>query len=482
MTGVQTCALPICQQLHARTAAALAERSPDLIESQPELLAHHLTEAGAADEAVSYWLKAGKRSLERSALREAVSHLRHGLQLLGAMAATPLNTERRLQFMVLLGPALISLSGPGSTEVEDLYAVAFDVCQKAPESDHHFAVYWGWWRVARDYKDRKSRADALLTRAEASRHSDLILQAHHCQWASQFDLGDLAACSCHIHKGLDIYAQGDFRDHAALYGNHDAKVCGHGELALVSWLQGHAELALTEERKSAAWASELAHDGSIGHAMDIALMHRFYRREARQVLARADAMIRFAEEKGFADYASKGQLFQGWARAVLGDPGGGLELFQRGLALQKQIGTMEDFPVYYCMLAELLERAGKPDEALSETAAAQTLLEKAGLVMWMPELQRRRGELILRVNPQDADAAQAAFAQALHSAAAQGAKPLELRAGLNIARLRRSSGDDAGATDMITALLAAYPPGAETGDVKNAKLFLAAYGAQSGVA
>ena len=61
---------------------------PNWPETTPELLAHHLTEAGEAGRAVRYWLEAGRRSAERSADREAVSHLRRGLEVLAGLPAS----------------------------------------------------------------------------------------------------------------------------------------------------------------------------------------------------------------------------------------------------------------------------------------------------------------------------------------------------------------------------------------------------------
>src|SRR5439155_12432517 len=81
------------RELHARTAAVLAELRPEIAEQQPELLAHHLTEANLCDEAVSYWLRAGQRDVARSALQEAMVHLRRGLNVLDVLVDTSLNLE-----------------------------------------------------------------------------------------------------------------------------------------------------------------------------------------------------------------------------------------------------------------------------------------------------------------------------------------------------------------------------------------------------
>jgi predicted ATPase len=70
------------QQLHGKIANALEQQVPDMADVEPETVAYHLTEAGFAERAVEYWLKAGHRASSRSAHKAAISHFAHGLQLL----------------------------------------------------------------------------------------------------------------------------------------------------------------------------------------------------------------------------------------------------------------------------------------------------------------------------------------------------------------------------------------------------------------
>src|SRR5262249_44317862 len=70
------------QQYHQRIAQVLEEQFPETTQTQPELLAHHFTEAGLTEQAVHYWHQAAQRAVERSAHVEALAHLRQGLELL----------------------------------------------------------------------------------------------------------------------------------------------------------------------------------------------------------------------------------------------------------------------------------------------------------------------------------------------------------------------------------------------------------------
>src|SRR5271166_145000 len=77
------------QELHARVAAALEEHFADLVERQPELLAHHLTSAGDTERAVDQWLKAGRYAAVRLAYLEAIAHFEQGLGLLHSLPESP---------------------------------------------------------------------------------------------------------------------------------------------------------------------------------------------------------------------------------------------------------------------------------------------------------------------------------------------------------------------------------------------------------
>src|SRR5208282_1608044 len=163
------------QLLHLRVARALQRRDPLVSVRQPELLALHLTEAGQAEEAASLWLEAARRSLARSALTEATRMLRRGLAGLERLPASHNVLDLRVALMALLGPALIALRGPGAAETQELYANAYALCNDMAEAKSHFPIYWGWWRLSRDFREKRQRAAALLDRALVRQDAELLL-------------------------------------------------------------------------------------------------------------------------------------------------------------------------------------------------------------------------------------------------------------------------------------------------------------------
>src|SRR5205823_2510654 len=96
------------QQYHQRIAQVLEEQFAETAEAQPELLAHHYTEAGLIEQSIAYWYKAGQRASERSAHVEAISHLTTGLELLPTLTHTSERARTELAFQTSLGQALIT--------------------------------------------------------------------------------------------------------------------------------------------------------------------------------------------------------------------------------------------------------------------------------------------------------------------------------------------------------------------------------------
>ena len=131
------------QQYHQRIAQVLEARFPESGATQPELLAHHYTEAGLAEPAIGYWQRAGQQASERSAHLEAVSHFTTGIALLKALPETPARTQHALTLYIALGAALRMAKGMGAPEVEQAYTQAYALCQQVGETPELVPVLFG---------------------------------------------------------------------------------------------------------------------------------------------------------------------------------------------------------------------------------------------------------------------------------------------------------------------------------------------------
>lgn len=460
------------KKLHARIAECLESDFPETVANEPELLAHHCSRAGCTEKAIRYWHVAGQRASERSANIEAARHLNKALGVLDDLPDPATRRDLELSLLITLGPVEIAIKGSGSRTASDAYARAVELCADSPDSPLHFAAYWGQWRTSKSYLTKRERADKLSAVAKNLADPGLRLQAHHCQWASLFNLGFHRRCCQHVDRGLRLYESGDFRWHASMYGGHDPAVCGHGEAALALWLLGCPAQALTRVNRALAIAEKLSHNGSTAHAMDIALMLHRYRQDVPEVSMRAEQMIALSIHEDFAAHRAKGEMFRGWARCRLGEVERGILELNKGLEALRALATNEDLPVFLDMLAECCALGGRPHEGLSALEVAFAEAEDAALRYWLAELLRRKGELLLKAGAEHDGRAETCFDDALRIARQQEARSLELRTATSYSRLLRRRGETGAAHDLLSRVYDWFTEGFDTVDLAMAKACL----------
>jgi predicted ATPase len=126
------------QGYHQRVAQVLETQFPETAAAQPELLAHHCTEAGLNAQAVAYWQQAGQRAIQRSAHVEAMSHLTRGLERLATLPDTAERTQHELSLQTTLGSTLMATKGQGAPEVGQAYARARELCRQVGKTPQLF--------------------------------------------------------------------------------------------------------------------------------------------------------------------------------------------------------------------------------------------------------------------------------------------------------------------------------------------------------
>ena len=118
------------QSHHLQVARLLESSFSDIVETSPELVAHHYSEANEGEMAIGYFCQAGERSFQRSANNEAIAHLDKGLSVLGAIPASPERAQHELNLLLSKGPAMSASKGYGGAEVGPVYHRALELCQE----------------------------------------------------------------------------------------------------------------------------------------------------------------------------------------------------------------------------------------------------------------------------------------------------------------------------------------------------------------
>jgi class 3 adenylate cyclase/predicted ATPase len=459
------------QKHHRKIAQVLEKHFADTMETQPELLAHHYTEAGFNEQAVGYWQQAGERSLRHSANLEAIYNLTNGLDLLESLPETPERNQQELKLQLTLGISLAATKGFGDPEVGTVYDRARELCQKVGESPQLFPSLFGMWifYVQTDLKTAQEIVQQLHLLTRREQDPALNLQAHHTQWTLSFFLGNFVETREHTEQGMIIYDPQQHHSHAFVYGGHDPGVCSRQFDALAMWFLGYPDQALDRVNEAVNLAQDLSHPHSLAIALTFAAQLHQYRREPQATQKRAEAAIAIASEHGMTLFLTWATILRGWALATQGKEDEGIAQMRQSISAFLD-GSHK--PFLLTLLAETSGRIGNPDEGLTSLAEARALVEKIGTRMEMAELHRLKGELLLKLSPENIVDAETCCNHALDIARSQEAKSLELRAAMSLSRLWQQQGKQDEARQMLAETYGWFTEGFDTADLKDAKALL----------
>ena len=462
------------QQLHSDIARMIEEQNPDVAATVSEVLAHHFTEAGLAQKAIRYWLKAGQLASARSANAEAVTHLEKGLALVWGLPEAQDRALQELDLQAALGAALLMSRGHGAPEVATAYNRSYELCQQLGDTPRLVLVLFGLWRYA-TMRPPLSRArelgEQLLRLAESSDEPTHHVMAHYALGYCALCVGELPAARDHLGSSLEHCAPEQHR--SALYSSgQDPAVAGRANRAWTLWLMGYPDQAGAASRESLVLARELAHPFSLAYGLWVASYVSMFRGEARLAQEYAEEGIALAGKHGFALWQAYIMGLRGWALAAQGQRAAGRAELCRGLNAERATGTERVQPFFLTMLAEVCAADDQCEEGLKSVADAQLHADRMGERWWQAEIHRVRGVLLLMRSGDVHVEVEHCFRQALDVARGQAAKSLELRAAASLARLWRDQGKADDARSLLAPIYGWFTEGFDTADLKCAKALL----------
>ncbi len=464
------------QTLHQDIAQTFEARSPETVATEPEILAHHYTEAGLREKAVPYWLLAGRRASERLANVEAIAHLRQGERVLMELPATTEREQLELDFHLSLGPALIATKGFAAAEVGEIYGRARELSRQIGDNVSLFPANYGLWinmQQSGQLDEAKALAEESLAIAKAQSNTGYLLQGHHAMWTTQFSFSDLTSCHHHAKRGAELYDLAKHRSHAFLYGAHDPGVCALNHVAVAGWFLGYPEQAAQAAQEGKALAERLEHPFSLVLSHSYASWLYQYRREPERVLELCEATISACGKYDIApNYRASASILAGWARASSGNAKSGIQAILDGIADWNAAGQGIRMSYFLALLAEAYRHGGQIELGLAALAQALDQAQASGELKWRSELLRLKGDLILAHDADDTNEAVSCYRQALTSARKLQAKSLELRTSTSLGRLWIDQTKSDEARDLITPIYNWFTEGFDTADLKEAKALL----------
>jgi predicted ATPase len=467
------------QRYHQQIAQVLEKKIADIKETQPELLAHHYTEAGLLGQALPYWQQAGQQASQRSANIEAIAHLSKGLELLKTLPDTPERVQQELALQLTLGVPLQMLKGESAPEVGHTYHRILELCGQVEDTAHRFPALFGLWRfylLRADLQQAGELAQQLLRLAQSSHDPSLLLEAQRALGTSLFYLGELRQGHRLLEQGIGLYDIHTHRSHAFRYGIDPGVYClSHAACAL--WCLGYPEQALKNMQEALRLAHALAHPHTLVFALLIATYCAQFRYEAPAVREHAEALLTLAAEQGFAFRAMPATILRGWALAAAGQLEEGIGRMQKGLAEAWAAATEICAPYWLALLAETYGKREQAEEGLATLAEASAMVRRNGEQWYEAELYRLTGTLTLQSPVQCSTSqvaeAEACFLKAIEIARRQQAKSLELRAVMSVSRLWQQQGKREEALDRLSEIYGWFTEGFATKDLQEPKVLLA---------
>jgi serine/threonine protein kinase/predicted ATPase len=455
------------QQFHGRIAEVLEARFPQIGETQPELLAHHFTEAGRIEKSIGYWLSAGSRSQEQFANVEAIDHLTKGLEQLSTLPESPDRDVNELALLNRLGSAYQAALGYAEPKVGPTFSRARELCRRTGHTSQLFAVMWGSWTwhlVRGDLDLCMEIADEMMAVARYSQDRGITMEAYAVPAVTHFYRGDFAACREHCEHAIAQYE--DLEQCRIWSGNtgQNSAVVHRCYLSLALWHLGYPDQALRMNEEAVALARQVAHPFSLAHALHFAGWLNQYCRLGDQTRAAASEEIAVAAEQGFALWRATGTFLEGAGIFLQGELAEALPRLEKGVQAFRAISAVLTLPAQLCVLAEAYMKSGRlveADQALEEGLA---LVEKHQDHSQEAELYRLKGELVL-LQSGDQSAAEGCFRQAIETAHRQQSRAWELRSTVSLARLQQEQGRREEARTALAIICGAYTEGSTPPDL-----------------
>ena len=465
--------------LHRRVAEILRDRFAAMAAAEPEVLAHHFTQAGLTDAAIEWWGKAGDQALRRSAFQEAIAHLGKAIEMAdkpgeGAPRATAVLSSQRLKLQTSYGQAMIHARGYSAPETTAAFARARELTAGIEDAAERFSIYYGLWVgnfVRGELAPMRDIAEIIKREVEARPGSPEAGVAARVNGATDWFAGDFADARVSLKRALAIFDPERDSELAFRFAQ-DLGVSITAYLALVLWPLGEVDRAREVAEEMVARATKIGHVGTAIYGHFHFAIFEMMRRNPAGAAPHIEALIDLARTHEMPTWTAYGGFLRPWSRRHLDGPDAGLSEMRAGIAACREQGMGNFIPLIATALAEAEVEASEIEAALATIDRVIADSERTGQRWFDAESHRIRGEILLKRDPANTAPAEEAFLTAIAIAQQQKARSFELHAVLALAKLYQSANRAADAYAVLAPALEGFSPTPEFPEIAEAQALL----------
>lgn len=460
---------------HLSAGEALEAVYAGAIDEHVEILAHHFMhshEEGVV-KAARYLLQAAEKAASVYAHDQAINYLRRGLDLLSNYPALPGKAQDEIRLLLVLGPLLGNTAGRWDDEVGLIFRRAESLCRQIECSvSEYFSAMRGLWHYsfsAGNEEEVLKLSPRLISLAEESGDSGLLLEAYHTLWGWEFGRGNTPRAQEYFERGRELFDFEAHRDLSRRFG-HDPGTCCLNMGAFNLWLLGYPDRALQWSQEAYKLGQKMALPFDRLCGINAYVWVYEMRGEHQKAAQWNEKKLALARETEFPQFVIGALGSQGLALAWQGSHEEGFSYVQE--AVEENRATSRYETLTFMRFLQVCVLTGHVVEGLRALEDELTRNKITGENALEPEIRRLYGELLRMQTPADGGAAEAQFKLALKIARKQEARSLELRAATSLARLWQSQGQAEQAHQLLQPVYSWFTEGFETADLIEARQLL----------
>jgi len=443
-----SCSEPQRHAIHGRIAGALEARFPQIVQTRPDLLAHHHAAAQQRREAIDYAARAARLALQHSANAEAVTHARRAVGWLDVFTDERERVRQELALNAMLIPALLATEGWVGPQIKDTIERSRSLLVSCGDDPNAIPAQWAlliYHHTRGQRREARAVAEQILATAAARGDQNQEVATLPAYAACLGVDGRLAESRAACERVLALYDPALHAGHAVVYG-FDSKAFAGMTLAFVLWLQGHAAQAVARVDEAVAWARHADHASSTALALFYVVMIAQQRGDRDTVLRVTQEILEMDARHGLPAQAAYAAMMNSWAVRDQARLRGALDFMQAaGLGL--------GLSAYRSLLADLCIERDDFAGALTELDAIWAMARETEEGYWLAEVLRMRGVCLRALHPGAPGDAERCFTEALDIARSQGSMLHTLRAATAQARLLADAGRRDDARQLLAGVL-----------------------------